>query len=134
MSKKKEEDTSLKLDKDGIKFVQQVTRTFLYHAHIVDPTMLVALSVIAASQPAPTEQTLEKTLFFLDYAAMHPDAILTYCASDMVLNIHSDASYLTEPKATVRTTIPRDEKNSTQSQKLKLSVAIFMAKSRYTNT
>ena len=102
MSKKKEEDTSLKLDKDGIKFVQQATRTFLYHAHIVDPTMLVALSVIAASQPAPTEQTLEKTLFFLDYAAMHPDAILTYCASDMVLNIHSDASHLTEPKARSR--------------------------------
>ena len=35
---------------------------------------------------------------------------------------------------TVRTTIPRDEIFSTQFQKLKLSVAIFMAKSRYINT
>ena len=35
---------------------------------------------------------------------------------------------------TVRTTIPRDEIFSTQFQKLKVSVAIFMAKSRYINT
>ena len=98
----KEEDTSPKLDKEGIKFVQQVTGTFLYYARAVDPTMLVVLSAIAASQLAPTEQTLEKTLFFLDYAATHPDAILIYCASDMVLNIHSDASHLTEPKARSR--------------------------------
>ena len=96
----KEEDTSPKLDKDSIKFVQQVTGTCLDYGRTVDPTMLVALSAIAASQSAPTEQTLEQTLFFLDYAATHPDAILTYCAGDMVLNIHSDASYLSEPKTT----------------------------------
>jgi hypothetical protein len=36
---------------------------------------------------------------FLDYAATHQDAIITYQASDMVLAIHSDASYLSEPKA-----------------------------------
>jgi hypothetical protein len=35
----------------------------------------------------------------LDYAATHPDAVVTYKASDMVLAIHSDASYLSEPKA-----------------------------------
>ncbi len=28
----------------------------------------------------------------------HPDAIIQYCASDMILNVHSDASYLTAPK------------------------------------
>ena len=64
--------------------------------------MFVALSAIAASQSAPTEQTLEKTFLFLDYAVTHPDAVLTYCASDMVLNIHSNASYLTEPKTRSR--------------------------------
>ena len=46
--------------------------------------------------------TMQKNLFFLDYAASHPDAILTYVASIMVLNIHSDASYLTEAKARSR--------------------------------
>ena len=95
----KQDDTSPKLDAAKKKFVQQVTGTFLYYARAVDPTMLVALSAIAASQAAPTKNTLEKTMFFLDYVASHPDAILTYKASDMVLQVHSDASYLTEPEA-----------------------------------
>ena len=30
----------------------------------------------------------------LDYAATHPDAIITYHASDMFLDVHSNASYL----------------------------------------
>jgi hypothetical protein len=45
---------------------------------------------------------MKKTLQFLDYVASHPDAILTYSASNMVLNVHSDASYLCEPKAKSR--------------------------------
>jgi hypothetical protein len=38
----------------------------------------------------------------LDYAASQEEAILTYRASDMKLAIHSDASYLSEPKARSR--------------------------------
>ena len=98
----KEENKSPLLDKEGKEFVQQVTGTFLYYARAVDPTMSVALSAISACQSAPTEHTMEKTLFFLDYAASHPDAILMYAASAMILNIRSDASYLTEPKARSR--------------------------------
>ena len=98
----KEEDTSEPLSKEQTKFIQQVTGTFLYYARAVDHTMLVALSAIAADQASPTENTLEKTLYFLDYAATHPDAILTYRASNMVLAVHSNASYLTEPKARSR--------------------------------
>jgi hypothetical protein len=36
---------------------------------------------------------------FLDYVFTHPDAIVTYQASDMVLAAHSDASYLSEVNA-----------------------------------
>jgi hypothetical protein len=36
---------------------------------------------------------------FLDFMAMQEEAILTYRASTMVLAIHSDASYLSKPKA-----------------------------------
>ena len=61
--------------------------------------MLVAPSAIAAEQEAPTEKTLQKVHQFLDYAATHPETAVTYKASDMVLAIHSDASYLSEPKA-----------------------------------
>ena len=64
--------------------------------------MLVALSAIASEQASPTKQTMEKTKKFLDYVTSHPDAILTFSASNMVLNVHSDASYLTEPKARSR--------------------------------
>ena len=32
----------------------------------------------------------------LDYSATHPDAIITYRYSDMVLDGHIDASYLSE--------------------------------------
>jgi hypothetical protein len=36
---------------------------------------------------------------FLDYMWMHPDALIRYHASDMILNVHSDALYLSAPKA-----------------------------------
>ena len=52
----KEEDKSPKIDKEKTKFIQQVTGTFLYYGRCVDPTMLVALSAIAADQAAPTEK------------------------------------------------------------------------------
>jgi hypothetical protein len=61
--------------------------------------MLTALSSIAATQAEPTEETMENIKSFLDYAASHQDTILTYQASDMVLIVHSDTSYLSKPKA-----------------------------------
>jgi hypothetical protein len=42
---------------------------------------------------------MEKCLQFLDYAATQDDAILTYKASNMILAIHSNASYLSELNA-----------------------------------
>ena len=38
----------------------------------------------------------------MDYAASQEEAILTYTKSDMVLAIHSDASYLSKSKARIR--------------------------------
>jgi hypothetical protein len=65
----------------------------------VDPTILMALSAIGAQQSASTEETLAHVNQFLDYMWMHPDAKIGYRASDMILNVHSDASYLSAPKA-----------------------------------
>ena len=96
------EDSSPRLDRAKTKFVQEVTGVFLFYARAVDSTMLVALSAIAAEQGAPTENTLAKVHQFLDYAATNPEAIVTYKKSNMVLAIHSDASYLSEPKARSR--------------------------------
>jgi hypothetical protein len=42
---------------------------------------------------------LAKVKQLLDYLATHPNATIRFQASDMVLNIHSNASYLSETKA-----------------------------------
>ena len=42
---------------------------------------------------------MKKVKLFLDYAETHPDAIVTFRASDMILAVHSDASYLSETKS-----------------------------------
>ena len=62
-------------------------------------TILCALNKIASQQASPTEKTMERVNTFLDYMATHPTAVIRYHASDMVLNEHSDASYLTALKA-----------------------------------
>ena len=80
----------------------QVTGTFLFYARAIDSTMLPALSAIASQQNAPTQNTLKRVKQFLDYAATQEEAIITYSASDMVLAIHSDASYLSENNARSR--------------------------------
>ena len=56
--------------------------------------MLLALSSITTQQANPTKDTMAKVNLFLDYASTHPHAIITYHASDMVLVVHSDTSYL----------------------------------------
>jgi hypothetical protein len=59
----------------------------------------MALSEISSQQAAPTENTMKRVNQFLDYIWAHPDAIIRYHASDMILNVHSDASYLSAPKS-----------------------------------
>jgi len=96
------EDNSPKLDKNGKKRIQQVVGSFLYYARAVDITILMALSSIAAEQANPTENTMKRINQLMDYMATHPDAVIRYKASDMILNVHSDASYLSAPKARSR--------------------------------
>ena len=64
--------------------------------------MLVALSSIASTQSQVTNNTYDETLWLLNYAATHPDATIRYSSSDMILHVHSDASYLSDPKACSR--------------------------------
>ena len=45
---------------------------------------------------------MKKVDQFLDYADSQEQAVLTYEASDMVLAVHRDASYLRESKARIR--------------------------------
>ena len=84
------------------KKIQKIVGSILYCARAVDMTVLMALSMIASKQKKGMERTMEKALQVLYYLAAHPDAKVKFRASDMVMNIHSDASYLTELKARSR--------------------------------
>ena len=75
----------------------------------------MALSEISSQQAALTENTMKHVNHFLDYMWTHPDAVTRHCASDMILNVHSDASYLSAAKARSRAegyfflgSLPRD--------------------------
>jgi hypothetical protein len=68
----------------------------------VDPTVLMALSEISSQQSAPTENTMKRVNQFINYMWTHPDAKIRNRTSDMILNVHSDASYLSAPKARSR--------------------------------
>ena len=64
-------------------------------------------------------QNAASSTHFLDYAATNPSAIIQYKASDMILHIESDASYLSEPRASSHTgghyylsSLPTDQKKS----------------------
>jgi hypothetical protein len=52
------------------------------------------LNDIATEQTKATEKTQAATNQLLDYLATHTDATIRYHAFDMILHIHSDASYL----------------------------------------
>jgi hypothetical protein len=65
-------------------------------------TVLMALSTIAMLQAKPAKNTMGRCVQLLDYLAMNADTKIRYYASDMIMNIHLDASYLSESKAQSR--------------------------------
>jgi hypothetical protein len=74
--------------------IHKVTGSVLYYAIAVEPTVLVPLNYIFTEQTKATEKTQAATNQLLDYLATHPDATIRYHASDMIIHIHSDASYI----------------------------------------
>jgi hypothetical protein len=90
---------SPKLTPDKKKEIQRVVGCILYYARAVGITVLMALSSIAIEQTKGTTSAMDKAKQLLDYLATHPDAKIWYRASDMVMNVHSDASYLSETEA-----------------------------------
>ena len=65
-------------------------------------TVLMALSTIAAKQLKATTKTMARCRQLFDYLTANSSAQVRYHESDMVMNIHSDASYLTKAKARSR--------------------------------
>ena len=95
-------DTSSPLLPKDITTVQSIVGSLLYYARAIDNTLLPALNSIAAQQSKPTENTMKKCRRVLDYVATFPNVFVRFYASDMILNIDSDAAYLVEPGAKSR--------------------------------
>ena len=87
-------DDSPPLAPSNIKRLQQVIGALLYYARMVDNTLLVALGSLASAQSKATDATMDALIHLLNYCATHPNATIRYKASDMILHISSDASYL----------------------------------------
>ena len=98
----KDDDTSAPLDDANTKQIQQIIGTYLFPGRAVNSPLLVPLSSMAGQQSNPTERTKAAAKQLLDYIASQEDPVLTYRASEMILAAHSDASYLSEPKARSR--------------------------------
>ena len=64
--------------------------------------MLVALGGLASAQAQSTENTWDKIVWILNYAATYPNEEIKYQASNMCLHTHSDVSYLAAAKAHIR--------------------------------
>jgi hypothetical protein len=93
--------TQFVTDKE-INKLQQLTFTLLYYARSVDPTLIMPINVLASEQSTAINTTADKVIKLLNYCNTHPETKIRYHSSDMILHIHSDASYLSEDEAKSR--------------------------------
>ena len=77
--------------------VQQVVGTFLYYVRTAYTTMLVSLNSISVEKSNITEATAKSVTQILNYSVMHYEAITIYHAIGMILHIHSNAYFLSDP-------------------------------------
>jgi hypothetical protein len=97
-----DETTSPALSDKDVNKLQQLTGTLLYYVRAVDPTLIMPINVLASEQSRATAVTAEKVIKLLNYCNTHPETKIRYHASDMILHINSDASYLSEKEAKSR--------------------------------
>jgi hypothetical protein len=86
-------NTSNQLSPDAIKHVQDIVGTHLYYGCAVNPTLLTALSSIATCQTNGTTAVAKLCQQLLNYVATHSNLA---SATDIILAIHTNASYLSE--------------------------------------
>ncbi len=85
-----------KLSPDTIKCIQDIIGTLLYYGCTVDPTLLTALSSIPACQTKGTAAVNASCQQLLGYVATHQNAGICHKACNMILAIHTNASYLSK--------------------------------------
>ena len=93
------EDNSPILSHDRTKRIQRIVGSFLYYGREIDLTIIKTLNRLGTQQSTPTKNTDEDVAHFLDYCATHPDAKIRFFASEMILQVHSNAAYMNETRA-----------------------------------
>ena len=86
-----------------IHFLQRIVGKCLYYARAVDNTMIHALNDLASQVTTGIMKTELAQKCFLNYCATNPDASIVFYASDMVVKVDSDATYIIASKARSRT-------------------------------
>jgi hypothetical protein len=71
----------------------------MYYGRCVDSRLLTATCALACELVHATLDTLTRLDRLLGYASAHRNGHRLYHASDMILEIFSDASYLYRPRA-----------------------------------
>ena len=92
-------DTSFPLSPEGIQRLQQIIGTILYYMRVVEPMLLVALGTLVLVQSKGHVATSKATVQLINYYATHPYTYIRYNTSTMVLYIHSDTLYLSDPQS-----------------------------------
>ena len=95
-------DTAPSVDASDKKPILEVLGTLLFYARAVDRTLLTAIGELATEQSQATKTTMEKLTQLLNYCATHSDDTIRFSASDMILAIEIDASYLSVAKGRSR--------------------------------
>jgi hypothetical protein len=95
-------DSTTALDATDKLRILEVLGTLLFYARAIDSTLLTAIGELATEQAGGTKTTMEKLSQLLNYCATHPDATVRFTASDMLLAVESDASYLSVIKTRSR--------------------------------
>ena len=91
-------DTSTALTTERVKIIERIIGKFLYCATRLDNTCLVPL-ITMSTKHYPTEQDEKYVHQFLDYMTTHPNSVVRFHASDMILRANTDESYMTEMEA-----------------------------------
>ncbi len=71
----------------------------LYYGRSVGPRVLTATCALASEQASPTLSTMTRLDRLHSFVSAHPNGRKIYRASEMILCVHSDASYLYRPRA-----------------------------------
>ena len=95
------EDTPALLNVKGVNMIQKIIGKLYFYVRAVDHIMLVLLGEFSIKQTLGTasEKGGRGCSLFLNYAATHPNTVIQYHASGMVLHVDSGASYLSVIKA-----------------------------------